>query len=297
MSTPTILVTGANGQVGKEIKSLSGRYPQFHFLFLSKQDLPIHHFELLSNYFDTVKPACCINCAAYTAVDRAETEKEAAMLVNGASVGVLASVCQLFKTKFIHISTDYVFDGTAAIPYTEEDKTNPVNYYGDTKLEGEKLCMTNNPGTIIIRTSWVYSVFGNNFVKTMLRLMKERDNINVVNDQLGSPTYAFDLAKLMLDILAKSEEEISSWQPGIYHYSNEGIISWFDFAVAIKELTGSTCMVNPIPASAYPTPAKRPAYSALNKEKIKLVYRPLIPGWKESLSLCVARLQDPEFSS
>jgi len=281
-----ILVTGANGQLGKELKQLASSFPQFEFIFLSREDLPIHHFEMVRHYFNTYNPQYLINCAAYTAVDRAEQEKEKAFQVNAEAVGVLAAVCAAHHTQFIHISTDYVFDGMATQPYQEEAPTNPQGVYGATKLEGEKQAMKLNPGTIIIRTSWVYSEFGKNFVKTMLKLMSERDEINVVSDQTGSPTYAADLAEAILQIITSH-----NWQPGIYHYSNEGIISWFDFALAIKELTGSNCNVNPIPTSQYPTPAKRPAYSVLNKSKIQETFSIQLKDWKESLAICLAKLK------
>jgi dTDP-4-dehydrorhamnose reductase len=287
---PVILVTGANGQLGMEIRALEKQYPSFSFIFLTKADLPIQQSELVRNYFNKIKPAYCINCAAYTAVDKAETEKETALLINAASAGVLAASAAMVHCRYIHISTDYVFDGTAKEPYKETAATHPVNYYGFTKLRGEALCQQNNPESIIIRTAWVYSAFGNNFVKTMLRLMKERESINVVNDQLGAPTYAADLAKLLLNIIAQSEAG-NNWRPGIYHYSNEGQISWYDFAVAIKALTHSSCLVNPIPTSAYPTPARRPAYSVFNKEKIKNTYQVQIPQWKESLEICLQQLK------
>lgn len=312
ISKPKILVTGAGGQLGKEIRIQAVQHPSYDFIFLTREDLAIHHFEMMKAFFQEVKPTYCINCAAYTAVDKAETEKEQAMLVNAESVGVLASICKMFNTRFIHISTDYVFDGTATSPYKEEDPTNPVNYYGLTKLKGEALCLLQNPDSIIIRTAWVYSEFGNNFVKTMLRLMKERDTLNVVNDQLGSPTYAADLASLVYTIIINAEIKgtattISTngssqhahttrlvphgWVPGIYHYSNDGVISWYDFAVAIRDLSGRNCQVNPIPTTAYPTPAKRPAYSVFNKDKIKAVYHVNIPSWKDSLQTCISRLR------
>lgn len=288
MAKPKILVTGANGQVGMSLRTLSAAYPAFDFVFLTKDELPIHRFELVSQYFDVVKPAYCINAAAYTAVDKAETDKETAFLVNGDAVGVLASACAKYNTKFIHISTDYVFDGTSPEPYKEDTRANPVNAYGVSKLRGEALCLFYNPDAVIIRTAWVYSEHGNNFVKTMLRLMKERPAINVVSDQVGAPTYAEDLAKAMLSIVSA---EGTGWTPGIYHYSNQGRISWYDFAVAIKELSGSTCAVNPIPTAQYPTPAKRPSFSLLDTHKIQATYQLTIPAWKDSLQRCLQRLQ------
>lgn len=285
MNKPVILVTGCNGQLGKELQTIAHQYGQFHFVFASREDLKLHHYGLVENFFIGAKPQYCINCAAYTAVDKAETEKEMAMLVNGESVGHLAAICKKYHTKFIHISTDYVFDGESETPYKEDDVTGPINVYGESKLLGEQLCMKENDDAIIIRTSWVYSQFGNNFVKTMMRLMSERNEINVVADQIGSPTYAADLAKAILHIISSDK-----WQSGIYHYSNEGKISWYEFAVAVKELTGSGCKVNPIPTSAYPTPAKRPHFSLLNKEKIQHVFGVEVPSWKISLQHCLKQL-------
>ncbi len=281
-----ILVTGANGQLGKELKQLSSSFPQFEFHFLSREDLPIHHFELVRNFFNAYHPAYLINCAAYTAVDRAESETELAFQVNGEAVGVLAAVCKEKNCKLIHISTDYVFDGTAATPYKEDHPTNPKSVYGASKLDGEQQAFRFNPDTIVIRTSWVYSEFGKNFVKTMLKLMPEKEELNVVSDQVGSPTYAADLAAAILHIISSGK-----WQAGIYHYSNEGVISWYDFAVAIKELAGNNCKVNAIPTSAYPTPAKRPAYSVLDKSKIITTFNLQVPGWKKSLETCLKNLK------
>lgn len=282
---PTILVTGSNGQLGKELQQLADAYPQYKFVFASREDLKLHHFPLVENFFLTVKPQYCINCAAYTAVDKAVNEQDLAMLVNGEAVGHLAAICKKYQTKLIHISTDYVFDGESEIPYKEEDATNPMNVYGKSKLLGEQLCIKENEASIIIRTSWVYSSFGNNFVKTMMRLMRERNEINVVNDQIGSPTYAADLAKAILDVIASGK-----WESGIYHYSNEGKISWYEFAVAIKEMMNSNCKINPISTSAYPTPAKRPHFSLLNKQKIADVFGIQVPYWKESLQKCMTEI-------
>lgn len=290
MPKPVILVTGANGQLGREIKASSGLYPQFQFVFAGREDLPVDQPEKIQDYFQKIQPAYCINCAAYTAVDKAETDKETAMQINGNAPGLLAAVCGSTGAKFIHISTDYVFDGTSNVPYKEDDKNNPVNYYGFTKLKGEELCIQNNNDSIIIRTSWVYSEYGNNFVKTMKRLMSERETLNVVNDQLGSPTYAADLAELLLKIIAENETAGGSWVPGIYHYSSESIISWYDFAEAVKSLIKSTCIIHPVPTTMYPTPAKRPAYSVMSKEKIKSVYKITIPEWQDSLATCIKRL-------
>lgn len=285
MDKPVVLVTGSNGQLGKELQVLAESYPQFRFVFASREDLKLHHYGLVENFFLATKPQYCINCAAYTAVDKAESEPDMAMLVNAESVGNLAAVCKKYQTKLIHISTDYVFDGESEIPYKEDDSTGPINIYGVSKLQGEQLCMKEDPDAVIIRTAWVYSSFGHNFVKTMMRLMTERNELNVVSDQFGSPTYAADLAKAILSIISSGK-----WQAGIYHYSNEGKISWYEFAVEIKKLVGSKSIVRPILTAEYPTPAKRPKFSLLNKEKIKLVYHLNIPDWKDSLKKCVELL-------
>ena len=282
MEKPVILVTGSNGQLGKELQQLADSYPRDRFVFASRDDMQLHVFGVVENFFIATKPQYCINCAAYTAVDKAEEEQDMAMLVNGEAVGNLAAVCKKYQTKFIHISTDYVFDGESETPYKEVDATGPINTYGKSKLLGEQLCMKEDEDAIIIRTSWVYSSFGHNFVKTMMRLMNERNELNVVADQIGSPTYAADLAKAILDIISSGK-----WVSGIYHYSNEGKISWYEFAQAIKEITNSKAVVHPIETAQYPTPARRPHYSLLNKEKIKSVYHISIPDWKDSLATCV----------
>lgn len=287
---PNILVTGSNGQLGKELKDLSHSFPQFDIIFLSRTDLPIHHFELVRNYFATLKPAFCINCAAYTAVDRAEEEKDLAFLVNGEAVGVLAAICKEHNTKLIHISTDYVFDGRSKIPYKEDAITNPQCVYGASKLEGEKQALQLNPDVIIIRTSWVYSSYGKNFVKTMMRLMNERNEINVVNDQFGSPTYAADLAESVMQVIANCQLSVFNWIPGIYHFSNQGKISWFDFAVAIRELTNSSVIIKPISTAEFPTAAKRPAYSVLDNSKIQQTFHVFQKDWKTSLQTCLHKM-------
>lgn len=282
---PTILVTGANGQLGKEMKELESAYPGFRFIFLSREDLPIHHFELVRNFFKGYKPQYLVNCAAYTAVDKAETERDLAFQVNGEAVGVLAAVCKEYGTKFLHISTDYVFDGNGTVPYKTDAATNPQSVYGASKLQGEQEAMQFNPDSIIIRTSWVYSTYGKNFVKTMRKLMSEREDLNVVNDQTGSPTYAADLAEVIMQIIAGDK-----WVPGMYHFSNTGVISWYDFAVAINELSGLACRVHPIPSSQYPTPAKRPAYSVMDTAKLFSTFGYTPKNWKDSLQVCLQKL-------
>lgn len=282
-----ILVTGSNGQLGKEIQRICSTLTGYEFIFLSKSDMPVNQFELVRHIFNTLKPAYCINCAAYTAVDKAEEEKDLAFEINGEAVGVLAAICSENETKFIHISTDYVFEGNGTKPYVETDETSSINSYGASKLKGEEEAFRYNPETIIIRTSWVYSEFGNNFVKTMLRLMKDKNSISVVNDQLGSPTYAADLASVLLSIIQYPE-----WKPGIYHFSNEGVITWFDFATAIKDIAGSAVQINPVSTAEYPTKAKRPAYSVLNNEKIKNTFGIQLKNWKKSLENCIQQIKN-----
>jgi len=292
MSKPVILVTGANGQLGKELQALSAFWPQFSFSFTTREELPVQDKARVRKFFVENLPSYCINCAAYTAVDKAETDPDTAFAVNATAPGILAAACREYNARFIHISTDYVFDGTSPVPYKEEDNTNPVNVYGKTKLKGEQLCMEANPHAIIIRTAWVYSSFGHNFVKTMLRLMKERPVINVVNDQTGAPTSAADLAQCILTIIGNTHTSLDNWHPGIYHYSNKGRITWYDFAVAIKELSGSTCQVNPIPTSQYPTPAKRPNFSLLDTGKMEATFGCTIPDWKDSLRQVLKQLKE-----
>lgn len=285
MALPLVLITGAQGQLGKELQRASSDYPQYRFVFLSRADLPIHHFELVQQFFKAYRPAFCINTAAYTAVDKAEAERDLASLVNGESVGVLAATCREFQCRFLHISTDYVFEGNSPLPYRESDPVQPVNHYGYSKLEGERLAFEKNPESLIIRTSWVYSEFGSNFVKTMLKLMQERESLNVVNDQLGAPTYAADLARALLQIIGTAP-----WQPGIYHYSNQGRISWYEFAEAIRDLAGLSCSIHPVPTEQYPTPARRPRFSLLDTVKIRTTYQLTIPDWKDGLVRCLRRL-------
>lgn len=277
-----ILVTGAKGQLGSELHVLAPNYPQFEWVFTDREELDLCNLARLEAELDSVNPQIIINCAAHTAVDRAETEVELSDVLNHQSVAVLAQWSHANDCQLIHVSTDYVFDGTASTALTETAQPNPINVYGVTKLAGEKACLEHNPNSIIIRTSWVYSSFGNNFVKTMSRLMQERDSLNVVNDQIGSPTYAADLAQAIMTILTHAH-----WQAGIYHFSNEGEISWYEFALAIREIGGFDCEISGIPSSAYPTPAKRPQYSLLDKSKIKNTFGVIVPSYKESLQKCL----------
>ncbi|MDP3679608.1 MAG: dTDP-4-dehydrorhamnose reductase [Flavobacterium sp.] len=273
-----ILVTGSKGQLGSELAVLSKNYNQFEWFFTDRDELDLCDLVALETKLTTISPQFIINCAAHTAVDRAESERELSDVLNHQAVAVLAKWSQVNDCKLIHVSTDYVFDGTAATALTETAPTNPINVYGMTKLAGEKACLQENPNSIIIRTSWVYSSFGNNFVKTMSRLMQERDSLNVVNDQIGSPTYAADLAQAIIIILTHD-----NWQAGIYNFSNEGEISWYEFALAIKEIGGFDCEISGISSSAYPTPAKRPQYSLLDKTKIKDTFEVVVPKYKQSL--------------
>lgn len=273
-----ILVTGANGQLGSELAVLSANYPKYEWIFADRTKITLDNLDLLKSQLDEIRPDIILNCGAYTAVDKAESEKELAFTINHLAVELIAKYAFNNNVKLIHVSTDYVFDGSSSSALNEEAKTNPINVYGASKRAGEIACLEKNPNAIILRTSWVYSKFGNNFVKTMQRLMTERDAINVVNDQSGSPTYASDLAQAMIHIV-----EFSNWNPGIYNYSNEGEISWYDFALSIKELGNYECNVGGIPSASYPTPAKRPEFSLLDKKKIKEVYNVDIPNYKESL--------------
>lgn len=281
-----ILVTGSGGQLGKELEQLAVSFPSLEFIFLSREEFPIDNEEKAKEIFARHQPQFLINCAAYTAVDKAESEKETAFLINAHAVGELAKACRSNSTRFLHISTDYVFDGTASRPYREDDPTNPQSIYGASKLEGEKLALQHDPLVIVIRTSWVYSAFGKNFVKTMLRLFKEKETVSVVNDQFGSPTYAADLAETILKIISSG-----NWQPGIYHYSNNSVTTWFDFAQWIKKLSGSACQVNPIPTSSFPTPAKRPSFSVLDNTRIHRVYGIEGKNWQDSVAVCVSKLK------
>lgn len=273
-----ILVTGANGQLGSEFVVLSSQYPQFEWIFADRAKVTLDNLELLKNQLNEICPNIILNCGAYTTVDKAETERDLAFTINHLAVEVIAKYALQNEIKLIHFSTDYVFDGLSSTALNEEAKTNPINVYGESKRAGEIACIKENPDSIIIRTSWVYSKFGSNFVKTMQCLMQEREEINVVNDQIGSPTYAADLAQAMMIII-----ESPNWISGIYNYSNEGKISWYEFALAIKELGGYNCNVTGISSVFYPTPAKRPRFSLLDKSKMKLIYGLDIPNYKESL--------------
>lgn len=280
-----ILVTGANGQLGSELQVLSKSYPSFDWVFTDVAELNLCDLVGLPAQLSALQPDCIINCAAHTAVDRAETERELSEVLNHKAVAIMAKWSNANACKFIHISTDYVFDGTAATPLDETAPTSPINVYGQTKLAGEQACVAACPDSIIVRTSWVYSSFGANFVKTMSKLMQERESLKVVNDQIGSPTYAADLAQALLAIITHT-----NWHAGIYHFSNEGEISWYEFALAIQEIGGFDCVINGIPSSDYPTPAQRPQCSLLDKSKIKATFGVTVPDYKTSLKRCMELL-------
>ena len=289
-----ILVTGAYGQLGSELKKLSTDNNDVEWFFTDYDTLDITDFEALITFFNDNNPDFVINCAAYTAVDQAEKESEMATLLNSKAPRNLAALCHKHGARLIHISTDYVFDGMAYTPYSEEDEANPQSIYGKTKRDGELGAMEANPQSVIIRTSWLYSSFGNNFVKTMIRLGKERSILRVVFDQIGTPTYAFDLASAILHIVRISAHDEKNWKPGIYHYSNEGVCSWYDFAVEVHHFAGISCKVEPIGSKDFPTLAKRPAYSVLDKAKIKSAYGVEVMYWRYSLMNCLKLIQNDQ---
>lgn len=273
-----ILITGSNGQLGSELRDILESDSRYETYFLDRKQLPLDQTLIIQDILGMYQPDLIIHAAAYTAVDKAESEPVLADAINHLASEEIAQYCRLHGTKLIAISTDYVFDGNSDIALTEDAPVDPINTYGMTKLKGEQAILKWHVESIVIRTSWVYSTYGNNFVKTMIRLMTERDEISVINDQIGSPTYAKDLAQAIVDII-----EGEDWVGGLYHYSNEGEISWYDFATAIKEIKGLDCKINPIPTTEYPTPAKRPKYSLLDKSKIKRTFKVEVPNWKESL--------------
>ena len=282
-----ILITGANGQLGNEMRVLSAEYPEYSYFFTDVEELNICNEQAVMDYVEDHQIHVIVNCAAYTAVDKAEEDVELCTKLNADAVGYLAKAAEAFGAEFIQISTDYVFDGTAHIPYQETEPTCPNSVYGSTKLAGEQNALTLCTRSMVIRTAWLYSTFGNNFVKTMIRLGRERDSLGVIFDQVGTPTYARDLARA---IFAAIRQGVT---PGIYHFSNEGVCSWYDFTKAIHRLAGiTTCNVKPLHTSEYPTKAKRPHYSVLDKSKIKHTYGIEVPYWMESLGECIKALND-----
>lgn len=273
-----VLVTGANGQLGQSLQFIAKEYPAIDFVFCSSSELDVTNKENAQAVFEKYQPNYCINAAAYTAVDKAESEPEKAHSINVLGAKNLAEVCQQNHCVLLHVSTDFVFDGTKKSPYTEQDIPNPTGVYGQTKLDGEQAIQQTFDKYYIIRTSWVYSQFGANFMKTMLRLASERESLSVVNDQVGTPTNAVDLAEVLVKIIISGSDHF-----GIYNFSNEGQCSWFDFAKKIFEIHDIAIDLRPIPTSAYPTPAKRPSYSVLDKSRIKEVFGIVIQNWEQSL--------------
>ena len=279
-----ILVTGANGQLGSEINKISGQFPEMEFSFTDVAELDITNPGKVVEFLAGFQPEYLVNCAAYTNVDKAETDIETATLLNATAVGILAEQSAKAGCKIIHISTDYVFDGRGPRPYREDNPVGPQSAYGRTKLEGEVLCQKFNPESLIIRTSWLYSAFGNNFVKTMVRLGNERSELGVIADQIGTPTNAADLASVILTIISFAVSGKKPFGSEIYHYSNEGVASWYDFTKAIFDIAGINCLVKPIATEDYPSPVQRPPYSVMNKSKIKLIFGLQIPHWRDSLT-------------
>jgi len=283
-----ILITGSNGQLGSEIKRIASNYKNWNFIYRDLPALDITNLDQIKSLIQEENIKAIVNCAAYTAVDPAESNKALAYAVNVEGAKNLAIAANDYNAKLIHISTDFVFDGKYHLPYIESDLPNPLSVYGITKLEGEQKVLEILPSSIIIRTAWLYSAYGNNFVKTMQRLGRERDKLSVIFDQVGTPTWAADLAQTILVILKQLEEGNS--EKGIYHFSNEGVASWYDFAVEIMELSQIECNVSPIETKEYPTPAPRPSYCVLNKAEIKSDFGISIPHWKESLKKCIFQL-------
>lgn len=279
-----ILITGSKGQLGNELRTLYGKYPEFKFTFTDVEELDITDMKAVAEFMDNQHPEVVINCAAYTAVDKAEQEPELALKINSLAVRNLSNACGEFNALLMHVSTDYIFGGTGHRPYIETDTPDPVSSYAKSKYAGETQMLSSCQNGIIIRTSWLYSSFGNNFVKTVMKVGKERGSMNVVYDQVGSPSYAKDLASAILAIIPalKSHEGVE-----IFHYANEGVASWFDFARAVVEFSGISCRISPIETKDYPLPASRPFYSVLNKAKIKERFGIEIPYWRDSLEDCI----------
>jgi dTDP-4-dehydrorhamnose reductase len=285
-----ILVTGSAGQLGNELKVSSKNYPGYEFVFMDIDSLDITNKEAVDEAIKKTDPDWIINCVAYNFVDKAETNPDGAFSVNSAGPKNIADAVRGTDCRFIHISTDYVFDGTSTTPYNEISETNPRSVYGRSKLEGEKNALSHN-NTMVIRTAWLYSSFGNNFVKTILKHAREKESLKVVFDQTGTPTYAADLADSILSVISKIIRNQSVFTAGIYHFTNEGVCSWYDFATEIVSEAGLNCKINPIMSVEYPTAAARPAYSVLDKSKIKETYGIYIPHWRASLRKCMKLMQ------
>ncbi|MDR3184974.1 MAG: dTDP-4-dehydrorhamnose reductase [Prevotellaceae bacterium] len=283
--TKKILITGCNGQLGRDLQEAAARYPTLQLLCTDIHNLDLADRRAVAAYTHRHQPSFIINCAAYTAVDRAEDEEDKAFAVNATAVQHMADAAGACRASLIHISTDYVFDGTKTTPYTEDDAPNPQSAYGRSKLAGETAALS-HPQTMVVRTAWLYTREGNNFVNTMLRLGAERPTLNVVNDQHGSPTYAADLAEALLAIIDSVVQGNRKFVPGVYHYTNEGVCTWFDFARRIMQLGQRHCTIQPVATAEYPTKASRPKYSILSKEKIRTTYGLAIPSWEEALARC-----------
>ena len=279
------MVTGAFGQLGSEIRDQHYDYKEDTFVFVDIQEMPLDDTEKVTTVLEEVRPDVIISAGAHTAVDRAESEPELVDRINHLAVAAMAGWTKANNKRLVHVSTDYVFQGSSSTPLKEDEPTDPINVYGLTKEKGEQAIIRSGADAVIIRTAWVYSSYGANFVKTMIRLMDERDSISVIADQIGSPTYAKDLATAILTIVHSDR-----WEKGIYHFSNEGEISWYDFAVAIRELQGLDCEISAITTDRYPTPAKRPKYSLLDKSKIKQQFGVTVPFWKDSLGEMLQKL-------
>lgn len=282
----TVLVTGSKGQLGNELQVLASSYPQFSFIFTDVEELDICNQSAVESCFANCKIDFLLNCAAYTAVDKAEEDIDLCYKINKDAVGFLGQAATRYGVKVVHVSTDYVFDGKSYIPYAEDMPVCPATVYGKSKLAGEQFLEAVCPDSVIVRTSWLYSSFGNNFVKTMLRLGRERDSLNVIFDQVGTPTYAADLADALMKIISAEE-----FVPGMYHYSNEGVCSWYDFTISILRKSGIHCQVLPIESKDYPAKTPRPHYSVLNKQKVKTTYNIQIPHWEDGLQRCIAKLE------
>lgn len=286
-----ILVTGANGQLGNELQVQSASFSDWKFIFTDFKELDISNQEAVTALTKKEQFYAIINCAAYTAVDKAESEKEKAYQINEHGAAYLAAAAQATGAKIVHISTDFIFDGQQSFPIAEDVSANPLSVYGASKLAGENAVLNASPNALIFRTAWVYSSFGTNFVKTILRLCRERESLSVIYDQVGTPTYARDLAQMILSTLNKSIEQNIC---GVFNYTNEGIASWYDFALAVRDFANLTTAIKPIPTKQYPTPAVRPKYSVLDKSKIKTVFGIEIPYWRDSLGTCIKLILDSE---
>lgn len=283
----TILVTGANGQLGKKVKETFSKKQNINMVYTDIDEMDITSRREVEQKLEELQPTVLINCSAYTAVDKAETERKSALKINQKGPLVLSEKCKKYNTFLIHISTDYVLSGEGFKPYSEDEPIRPINYYGETKALGEEAIQKNYNNAVIIRTAWLYSEHGNNFVKTMLKLGKERQQLGVIDDQVGTPTYAGDLANAIKNIVLQYLSN-DDFDKGIYHFTNEGVCSWFDFALKIQSLAGNNVITNPIPTKDFPTPAKRPHYSVLSKRKIKSNFQINIPHWEESLKKCLS---------